>query len=336
MRLDNSTGTSETVYKETTMTAFLCSVSPPFPTDHQLLSMYSRNCYSSTSDVFQSSQSFKRVPSLSFKNPKSCLKLVSQTICDLSDSETEVTTVSELRTEKSSKKRVTFADHNGGVLTLIKYLKESTYDPPKSLTSENFLQNIMKNMNISPAKTEKAEEEELKLKFNQPVADYLKFKEKLEKDNVALENVAIKDDNCIHGTVKVKNISFEKVVTIRITFDDWKSHNCIPCDYVKSAYEIGNFDTFQFNVNVPKHSDSIQFCVSFKCTHGEFWDSNGGSNYVIARVNSQNRYKSQSNPVAIPQRNPISGSYPYPSTYSELPTPQERTWMQYDFGSPFY
>ena len=316
------------------MTAFLCSVSPPFPTDHQLLSMYSRDCFSSTSDVFHSSQTFKRVPSLSFQSPKSCLKLVSQTICDLD--ETAVDTFSELSTEKTSKKRVTFADHNGGVLTLIKYLSESTYEPPKSLTSDKFLNNLMKNMNISPTKSDKAEDEKFSLKFSQPVADYLKFKEKLEKNNVALENVAIKDENTIHGTVKVKNIAFEKEVKIRVTFDDWKSHSDVQCDYVKNAYEIGNFDTFQFNIGIPEDSDSIQFCVSFKCCNGEFWDSNGSSNFCITRVNSRTRYRSQSNPVSIPQRNPVSGNYPYPTTYCELPTPQERTWMQYDLNSPFY
>ena len=317
------------------MTAFLCSVSPPFPTDQRLLSMYRRDCYSTTSvDMLRSSQSLKRVPSLSLKNPKSILKLVSQTICALDDPETEAHTIVELASDKSSKKRVTFADHNGGVLTLIKYLTESTYEPPKCLTSKNFLHDLMKNMNISSPEKEQADEEKLELKFDQPVANYVKFKEKLEKDNVALENVAVKDQNCIHGTVKVKNIAFEKVVTIRVTFDDWKSYSETPCDYVKSAYEIGNFDTFQFNMQVPQYSDSIQFCVCFKCAHEEFWDSNRGLNYIITRANS--RPRSQTKPVPIPQRNPISGAYPYPSTYCELPSPQERTWMQYDFGSPFY
>ena len=327
------------------MPAFLCSASPPFPTD-QLFSLYTRDCYTSNSvDVLSRASTFSRVPSLSVKNPKSCLKLVSHTtmICDLNDSNNSAThnnsacNPTTYKTSSKKGKRVTFADHNGGVLTLIKYLTEAPHEPPKSLTSGSLLNDLIKNMKIKSPETEKKDaENKLMLKFDQPAANYLKFKDIVESRNVSVENVAIKDNNHVHGTVKVKNIAFEKVVTVRVTFDDWKSHLDVQCQYVNSAYEIGNFDTFQFNLDVPSDCYNVQFCINYKCGHDEFWDSNDGLNYSITRTNPSAHTRPYSTPVSIPKRNPVSGNFPYPTTYCELPTPQEKTWMHYDFGAPFY
>ncbi|GBP96184.1 Protein phosphatase 1 regulatory subunit 3C-B [Eumeta japonica] len=70
--------------------------------------------------------------------------------------------------------------------------------------------------------------------FKQPASDYL-FQESHRDNCVCLENVIVKDEESIVvGTVKVKNISFEKEVIVRVTWDDWKSQQDIFCTYNKA------------------------------------------------------------------------------------------------------
>lgn len=126
------------------------------------------------------------------------------------------------------------------------------------------------------------------------------------------------------GTVKVKNLSFEKIVTLRLSFDDWSTFEDHMCLYKKhrtnpwsSVRAAGLFDTFEFDVelepdpNLPlqpatyaqlklavddvvlkdseaattgetnKPRERAQFCMCFKCDHGEYWDSNEGQNYLL-------------------------------------------------------
>ncbi|MRA76055.1 hypothetical protein GH890_32010, partial [Bacillus thuringiensis] len=67
----------------------------------------------------------------------------------------------------------------------------------------------------------------LVLNFSQPASNYLAFRERLESGLVSLENVVLRDYT-IAGTIKVKNAAFEKVVTVRHTFDSWKTRDVVP------------------------------------------------------------------------------------------------------------
>lgn len=96
---------------------------------------------------------------------------------------------------------------------------------------------------------------------------------------MSLENVIIKEsEHCVVGTVKVKNLSFQKEVFIRSSWDSWKSQTDTFCTYsqifgASGAYVI--YDTFSFKLTLPPHSRSLEFCVGFKTDQDEFWDSNG-------------------------------------------------------------
>jgi hypothetical protein len=48
------------------------------------------------------------------------------------------------------------------------------------------------------------------LNFNQPASDYVGFRQKIEHECVSLENVLLNRFQ-INGTIKVKNIHFQKV-----------------------------------------------------------------------------------------------------------------------------
>lgn len=107
----------------------------------------------------------------------------------------------------------------------------------------------------------------------------------LEEKNVSLENVIVREnESIVVGTVKVRNLCFDKEVIVRVTYDHWKSQEDIQCTYsnfgastgVGGAYAL--FDTFSFKLTLPPSSKrSVEFCVCFRCNGQEYWDSNNVS-----------------------------------------------------------
>ncbi|XP_054467602.1 protein phosphatase 1 regulatory subunit 3C-B-like [Anoplopoma fimbria] len=126
----------------------------------------------------------------------------------------------------------------------------------------------------------------LKLGFPQPSADFQAFRAKLAESMVILENCSV-TEQALQGTVRVRNISFQKEVQIRITFDSWQSYRDVPCTYLQKRFGGPQTDIFEFEVAIPKVLDAkrkIEFCLSYlPGGHGEpFWDNNNGQNYSIA------------------------------------------------------
>lgn len=132
---------------------------------------------------------------------------------------------------------------------------------------------------------------QLILGFPQPSADFQAFRAKLEKSFVILENCSL-TDQALHGTLRVKNICFQKDVHVRITFDSWYSFRDVPCTYVPKRFGGPQTDIFEFDVAIPKVLDAkrkIEFCLKFLPRgHSEpFWDNNDGQNYsIVVCVNS--------------------------------------------------
>lgn len=57
-------------------------------------------------------------------------------------------------------------------------------------------------------------------------------REKLDSQNVSLENVIVKEnESVVIGTVKVRNLSFQKEVIVRSTWDNWKTQQDTICTY---------------------------------------------------------------------------------------------------------
>ncbi len=175
------------------------------------------------------------------------------------------------------KKKVSFADDLGYCLTQVRIMTEASDSPPrlKPEILSTLAQGAMAGVTEIPP---------LVLTFKQPASDYLAFREKLNRDSVSLENVILKDYNLL-GTVKVKNISFEKNVKVRCTFDSWESSSDIAAQYVPSQCgEENPFDTFSFQISVPPNFDvhkKVQFCVCFEANGQQFWDNNNGENYGV-------------------------------------------------------
>lgn len=170
-----------------------------------------------------------------------------------------------------NKKRVVFADDQGMQLTQVKVMNEASCEPP--IWSLQFLAHVTQGL-ISPVPTE-----QWTIEFRQPASEYLKFREQIEKNFVALENVIIKEsESSVVGTVKVKNLSFEKEVFLRASWDAWKSQVDTFCTFSKigsSSYTI--YDTFSFKMTLPPNSRKLEFCVCFRTEGKEYWDNNNVS-----------------------------------------------------------
>ncbi|CAK6950225.1 protein phosphatase 1 regulatory subunit 3C-B-like [Scomber scombrus] len=126
----------------------------------------------------------------------------------------------------------------------------------------------------------------LKLAFPQPSENFQAFRAKLADSMVILENCSV-TEVALQGTVRVRNISFQKDVHVRITFDSWQSYKNVPCTYLQKRFGGPQTDIFEFYITIPKVLDAkrkIEFCISY-LPGGQsktFWDNNSGQNYSIA------------------------------------------------------
>lgn len=110
------------------------------------------------------------------------------------------------------------------------------------------------------------------------------FRQKIERDFVSLENVIVKDEESIVvGTIKVRNVDYQKEVIVRVTWDDWKSQQDIFCTFARAygpatcAHVV--FDTFSFKITLPPSSKRLEFCICYRSNDTEYWDNNDVSLY---------------------------------------------------------
>ncbi|XP_030385655.1 protein phosphatase 1 regulatory subunit 3B [Scaptodrosophila lebanonensis] len=228
------------------------------------------------------------------KQPKSCLSRKSclhqgnnsensesQTDSDVTDSSSsDGDGAASCEQSHTRKKHVIFADDEGHSLTEVRVMSEPSNVPP--YWSVKFLEQITQGL-VSPHPAD-----QWTVDFKQPASDYLTFRQKIERDFVSLENVIVKDEESIVvGTVKVKNVDFEKEIIVRVTWDDWKSQQDIFCTFAR-AYGLATcahvvFDTFSFKITLPPSSKRLEFCICYRTKDKEYWDNNDGKNYTISK-----------------------------------------------------
>lgn len=220
----------------------------------------------------------------------------------------------------SPKKQVSFADSHGRQLEQVRTISEPSNCPPKlnSKSAQYFLNKeyLSTNPKVNnelyvPLNSNESNKKTLiiyTLNFEQPAGDYLNFQDKINRSNVSLENVILNRFN-VSGTIKAKNICFEKNVFVRCTFNSWKTYKDIKAEYVPSQFESNqsNFnttqaDTFKFEFNLPNEINTddektfiyinehqrcfknVEFCVCFMSADSQtYWDSNNGQNYSILK-----------------------------------------------------
>ncbi|XP_059387971.1 protein phosphatase 1 regulatory subunit 3C-B-like isoform X3 [Carassius carassius] len=218
------------------------------------------------------------------------------------------------RPEIKNKKKVVFADSRGMSLTAVHVFKELEEDPMLDLQFE------LSHLEDAIVGLRGEKENNLILDFPQPAADYLDFRNRLKKSLVCLENCIIQERS-LTGTVKVSNVSFEKMVNVRITFNSWKSYADIPCTYMNNVYGCEDVDTFSFSINLPSFvppHEQVEFCISYKTNDTTYWDNNDGKNYKLGHA------ENDPNQTSVTQQ-----------TATDFKNQGKRPEMEFDqFGSP--
>ncbi|XP_038608827.1 protein phosphatase 1 regulatory subunit 3A [Tachyglossus aculeatus] len=108
---------------------------------------------------------------------------------------------------------------------------------------------------------------------------------------------------CMKGTIRVLNVSFEKLVYVRMSLDAWHSHYDILAEYVPDSCD-GETDQFFFKITlVPpyqKDGATVEFCIRYETSVGTFWGNNNGGNYTL--VCRKKEQEPEKPPEALPNK----------------------------------
>ena len=118
-------------------------------------------------------------------------------------------------------------------------------------------------------------------------------------ENVSIANFGVNDDQFLRleGHVLMNNLAYEKKVTIRYTFDNWKEYKDITGFYVNSVSKSLDRFAFVIKINVGtefKDEQNVkikfEFAIKFEFdrdrytnnnndNNNVYWDNNEGKNY---------------------------------------------------------
>ncbi|XP_020771131.2 protein phosphatase 1 regulatory subunit 3A isoform X1 [Odocoileus virginianus] len=107
------------------------------------------------------------------------------------------------------------------------------------------------------------------------------------------------------GIIRVLNISFEKLVYVRMSLDDWQTYYDILAEYIPNSCD-GETDQFSFKITlVPpyqKDGSKVEFCIRYETSVGTFWSNNNGTNYVLVCQKKQQEPEPEKLQEDVPNR----------------------------------
>lgn len=184
----------------------------------------------------------------------------------------------------NSEKRVCFADSIGLSLVSIRLISPCRSDRRKLLLRHR---NRRCNAVGSAGETVFVQSDTatrfFSCEFSQPIDTAPDFDERLNARLVCLERVLC-SNFALLGTVKVKNLAYEKKVTVRVSFDCWETYRDVWADYV-STYPNNEADKFIFRISLPSQfavGHRIEFAIRYLVQGQEFWDNNLTKNYSVS------------------------------------------------------
>ncbi|XP_028423464.1 protein phosphatase 1 regulatory subunit 3C-B-like [Perca flavescens] len=206
--------------------------------------------------------------------------------------------------KKKKKKSVVFADARGLALAAVHVFDEAE---DEALAELQFTLTEIEGATVSGLHHGDSDDAAacrpglvLVLDFEPPAADYLDLRNRLRAQRVCLETCSV-HQRLLSGTVQVQNLCFHKSVSVRITFDSWRSFQDVSCRYLNTAYGGPDIETFAFSVPVPEvldPSDRVEFCIQYQTQDQTFWDNNQGKNYRLADPNA-GQPRSAESPVGL-------------------------------------
>ncbi|KAM4874048.1 protein phosphatase 1 regulatory subunit 3A [Thomomys bottae] len=174
-------------------------------------------------------------------------------------------------TPTSGSRRVSFADNFGFNLVSVKEF--DSWEVPNISTDFDLKKDIFytEEYTLSPLFDLPSSKEELM--------------RQLQTQKAMLESTEyLPGSTIMKGIIRVLNVSFEKLVYVRMSLDDWQTHYDILAEYVPNSCD-GETDQFTFKITlVPpyqKDGTKIEFCIRYETSVGTFWSNNNGTNYIL-------------------------------------------------------
>ncbi|XP_048196052.1 protein phosphatase 1 regulatory subunit 3A [Perognathus longimembris pacificus] len=176
-----------------------------------------------------------------------------------------------LDTPTSGSRRVSFADNFGFNLVSVKEF--DSWEVPNVSTDFDLKKDIFHNEEyiLSPLFDLPSSKEELirQLQIQKAILESTEY---------------LPGSTSMKGIIRVLNISFEKLVYVRMSLDDWQTHYDILAEYVPNSCD-GETDQFSFKITLvpPYQKDGIkvEFCIRYETSVGTFWSNNNGTNYIL-------------------------------------------------------
>lgn len=126
------------------------------------------------------------------------------------------------------------------------------------------------------------------------------------ESNVHLESLTLLPARppLLRGTVRVRNIAFEKCVATRFTTDDWTTISESHARYVGPSHTHSTWDLFAFTIPL-QAPRTLLLAVRYSVPGaGEWWDNNGGANFRIVLAPAAT---AAPRPVPVPGATPCLG-----------------------------
>ncbi|XP_004592516.2 protein phosphatase 1 regulatory subunit 3A [Ochotona princeps] len=176
-----------------------------------------------------------------------------------------------LDTPTSGSRRVSFADSFGFNLVSVKEF--DSWDLPSVSTNFELRKDVFQT-----------EEYVLSPLFDLPCSKEALMQQLQEQKAILESTEFVPGCTSMKGIIRVLNVSFEKLVYVRMSLDDWQTHYDILAEYVPNSCD-GETDQFSFKISlVPpyqKDGSKVEFCIRYETSAGTFWSNNNGTNYVL-------------------------------------------------------
>ncbi|NXV30302.1 PPR3A phosphatase, partial [Rissa tridactyla] len=109
--------------------------------------------------------------------------------------------------------------------------------------------------------------------------------QKVREQKVLLESIVfLPGITCMNGIIRVLNLSFEKLVYVRMTLNNWLSYYDILAEFMPNSCG-SETDQFCFKISlVPpyqKDGAKVEFCIRYETSVGTFWANNDDKNYTL-------------------------------------------------------
>ncbi|KAK2832325.1 hypothetical protein Q7C36_015787 [Tachysurus vachellii] len=137
---------------------------------------------------------------------------------------------------------------------------------------------------VERSEAREGEEFYLSCIFSVPASDE-ELELRLRQNKLELESIELlPGSTTIRGTIRVLNLSYNKVVYVRTTLDSWQSHFDQLAEYVPGSSD-GETDRFSFQLSLmppfPPDGVRVEFCLCYESASRIFWANNGAMNYVL-------------------------------------------------------